>query len=70
MLFCKCNLPNKLYTHLNQALLFCLICHTSIENRGLSVNPRPFSMVLTMKNIEKNQHSHVPFLLLDIILAQ
>jgi hypothetical protein len=27
-------------------------------------------MVLMMKNINKNQHSHVPFMLLDIILAQ
>jgi hypothetical protein len=28
------NPPNKLYSHLSLALLFCLICNTPIENRG------------------------------------
>jgi hypothetical protein len=70
MLFCRCNLPNKVYTHLNEALLFCLVCHTSIENRGLSVDTPPFSTVLAMKKLEKKLCSHVPFMLSDIILAQ
>ncbi len=34
---------NKLYIHFNEALLFCLIYHTPIENRGLSVDLRPFT---------------------------
>ncbi len=49
--------------------LGCLICHTPIKNRGLSVDPWPFPSNLTMKNIKKRR-SHVPFMLLDIILAQ
>ncbi len=70
MLFCQLDPPlNKLYTHLSQALLFRLICHTPIKNRGLSIDPWPFPMVLTMKNIKKCC-SHVPFMLSDIILAQ
>jgi hypothetical protein len=36
MLFHMHNRPPKLYTHLNEALLFCLICDTPIKNRGLS----------------------------------
>ncbi len=35
-LFCQLKPPNKLYTHLNQALLFRLIAHTSIKNRVLA----------------------------------
>ncbi len=70
MLFCQVDPPNKLYTHLSWALLFCLICHTPIKNWGLSVDPWPFPMVLTMKNIKKNHRSHVLFMLLDIILAR
>jgi hypothetical protein len=62
--------PYKLYTHLSQALLFRLICHTPIKNRGLDVDPRPFPTVLTMKNIKKYHLSHVPFMLLDIIIAR
>ncbi len=54
MLFYQLYHPNKLYTHLNQALLFCLICHTPTKNRGLSLNPRPFSTNFTMKKLEKN----------------
>ncbi len=69
MLFCRLDLPGKLYAHLNWALLFCLICHTPIENRGLSVDPLPFPTVLTMKT-SKKRPSHVPFMLSDIILAQ
>jgi hypothetical protein len=53
MLFCQIDPPNKLYAHLSQALLVCLICHTFIENRGLSIDPQPFTTVLTMKNINK-----------------
>jgi hypothetical protein len=37
---------------LSQTYLFCLIYHTPIENRSLSVDLRPFSMVLMMKNIK------------------
>ncbi len=53
MLFCKPYSPNKLYTHLNEALLIRLLCHTPIKNRDLSVNPRPFPTDLTMKNRKK-----------------
>ncbi len=69
MLLCQLDPPNTIYTHLSQALLFWLICHTYIKNRGLSVNPWPFPTVLTMKTWKKHC-SHVWFLLLDIILAQ
>jgi hypothetical protein len=41
MLFYYSDPPNKLYTCLNSALLFCLIHYTPIENRGLSVDPQP-----------------------------
>jgi hypothetical protein len=43
MSFCQRNPPNKLLTHLSPALLFCLMCNNSIKNRGLQLNPRPFS---------------------------
>jgi hypothetical protein len=39
MLICQLDPPNKLYTHLNKALLFRLIYHTPIKNKGLSINP-------------------------------
>ncbi len=39
MLLCQVDPPNTIYTHLSQALLFQLICHTRIKNRGLSVDP-------------------------------
>ncbi len=29
----------NIYTHLSQALLFRLMCHTPINNRGLSIDP-------------------------------
>ncbi len=70
MLFCQLDPPDKLYTCLSQALLFRLMCHTPIKNRGLSIDPWPFPTVLMMKNIKKIYRSHVPFMLLDIILAQ
>jgi hypothetical protein len=53
MLFCQVDPPNKLYTHLSQALLFRLICHTPIKNRGLSINPWPFPTVLTIETSRK-----------------
>jgi hypothetical protein len=36
-------LPAKLYIHFIKALLFCLIYHTPIQNRGLSIDPRPLT---------------------------
>ncbi len=53
MLFYLFDHPNKLYIHLSQALLFCLICHTPIENRGLSIDSRPFSTSLQLKKKKK-----------------
>ncbi len=53
MLFYQINPPNKLYTHLSQALLFRLICNAPIKNKGLQLDQQPFSTVLTMKNIKK-----------------
>jgi hypothetical protein len=44
--------------------------HTPIENRGLSVNPRPFYAKLTMKKLVKNRGMHVRLLLSAAILAQ
>ncbi len=70
IIFCRWVLPNKLYTYLSQALLFCLICHTPIKNRGLSIDPWPFPTVLTMKTSKKKRHSHVQFILSDIILTR
>jgi hypothetical protein len=45
--------PHKLYTHLSWALLFHLICNTPIENRGLSVDLRPFCTSWGWKNSKK-----------------
>ncbi len=70
MLFCWLDPPNKLYTQLSQALLFRLICHTPIKNKGLSVNPLPFLTILTMKTSKKIHRSQVRFMLLDIILTR
>ncbi len=44
-------------------------CHTSIKNRGLSVDQWPFPTVLTIKTSKKHR-SHVWFMLSDIILAR
>ncbi len=41
----------------------------TVKNRGLSIDLWSFPTVLTMKNIKKCR-SHVPFMLLDIILTQ
>ncbi len=61
--------PNKLYTHLNEALLFRLICNTPIRIRGLRLNLRPFQRVDNEKHW--NDHcSHVPFMLLAAILTR
>ncbi len=54
MLFYQVDFPNKLYTHFNKALLFCLIYYTPIKNRCLSVDwPATFFYELTMKKLKK-----------------
>ncbi len=70
MLFLLLWPPNKLYTHLNWALLFCLICNTPIENRGLSINLRPFCTSWQWKKLVKNWHMHDGLQLLAAILAR
>ncbi len=69
MLLCHLDPPNTIYTYLSQALLFWLICHTPIKNRGLSVDPWPFPTVLTMKTSKKKHRSHARYMLSDMILA-
>ncbi len=45
--------PNTIYTYLSQALLFRLICHTPIKNRGLSVDPDLFLRFWRWKHQKK-----------------
>ena len=69
MLLCHLDPPNTIYTYLSQALLFWLICHTPIKNRGLSIDLWPFPTVLTMKT-SKKRRTYVQFMLSDITLTQ